>query len=181
MKPSQGAGAGVRASIRPGSRMASSRRTTYTAATASRTTQQQHDRNGAVSPTESILSTGTAAAGAKRKERDYESNGGGVGADDDSNGSSSTNINVVVRCRGRNDREVRENSPVVVSTEGAKGKLISLSMGPNALSDKTYNFDRVFSQAADQSMIFDDVVKPILEEVGLFSSLISPLLIGRGC
>lgn len=38
-------------------------------------------------------------------------------------------------------------------------------MGPNALSNKTYTFDRVFSQAADQSMIFDDVVKPILDDV----------------
>ncbi|KAG4221682.1 hypothetical protein PC116_g29843 [Phytophthora cactorum] len=38
-------------------------------------------------------------------------------------------------------------------------------MGPSALSNKTYNFDRVFSQAADQSVLYDDVVKPILEEV----------------
>ena len=76
-----------------------------------------------------------------------------------------TNIHVVVRCRGRNDREVRENSGVVVGTEGAKGKSVLLSMGPSALSNKTYNFDRVFSPAADQAMIYDDVVAPILEEV----------------
>jgi kinesin family member 11 len=101
------------------------------------------------------VATSAAHAGTKRKEREFESEIGG----------EETNINVVVRCRGRNEREVRENSAVVVSTEGAKGKLIGLSMGPNAVSDKTYNFDRVFSQAADQSMIFDDVVKPILEEV----------------
>ena len=60
---------------------------------------------------------------------------------------------------------MRENSAVVVSADGVKGKLVNLSMGPNALSNKTYNFDRVFSPAADQSMIFDDVVKPILDEV----------------
>lgn len=77
----------------------------------------------------------------------------------------STNINVVVRCRGRNERELRENSAVVVSSEGVNGKLVELSMGPNALSNKTYNFDRVFSPAADQSMLFDDVVKPILDEM----------------
>ena len=113
------------------------------------------DRSGAISPAESVASVGTTAtAGTKRKERDYEPEGG-----------EETNINVVVRCRGRNEREVRENSGVVVMTEGVKGKLVELSMGPNALSNKTYNFDRVFSQAADQSMIFDDVVKPILEEV----------------
>lgn len=88
-----------------------------------------------------------------------------------------TNINVVVRCRGRNDREVRENSGVVVSTEGVKGKKVELSMGPSALSNKTYQFDRVFSPAADQAMIFEGVVEPILDEVRLIHNavLISPL------
>jgi kinesin family member 11 len=97
----------------------------------------------------------TATTGTKRKERDFDIEAPG----------EETNINVVVRCRGRNDREVRENSAIVVSTDGAKGKHVELSMGPNALGNKTYNFDRVFSQAADQSMVYDDVVKPILEEV----------------
>ncbi|KXS94879.1 hypothetical protein AC578_1500 [Pseudocercospora eumusae] len=76
-----------------------------------------------------------------------------------------TNINVVVRCRGRNDREVKENSGVVVSTDGIKGKKVELSMGPSALSNKTYHFDKVFSPAADQGMVFDEVVAPILDEV----------------
>jgi kinesin family member 11 len=108
----------------------------------------------------------TAAAGLKRKERDFDAAGA---ADTDSvivSLAEETNINVVVRCRGRNEREVRENSAVVVNTDGAKGKNVELMMGPNALSNKTYNFDRVFSPAADQGMIFDDVVKPILDEVG---------------
>ena len=98
-----------------------------------------------------------ATTGTKRKERDFDLEPTG----------EETNINVVVRCRGHNEREVRENSAVVVESEGAKGKLIELSMGPSSLSNKTYNFDRVFSQAADQSMVYDDVVKPILEEVRL--------------
>ncbi|KAI6085804.1 kinesin-domain-containing protein [Hypoxylon rubiginosum] len=110
------------------------------------------DRTAAPSPAESMSSVATT--GTKRKDRDYELDAG-----------EETNINVVVRCRGRNEREVRENSAVVVQTEGVKGKLVELSMGPSALSNKTYNFDRVFSQAADQSMLYDDVVKPILEEM----------------
>jgi kinesin family protein 11 len=120
-------------------------------------------RTGAISPADSILSTSVAAAataGTKRKERDFDAE-----SDISHLGGEATNINVVVRCRGRNDREVGENSAVVVRTEGVKGKNVDLSMGPNALSNKTYNFDRVFSPAADQSMIFDDVVKPILDEV----------------
>lgn len=111
------------------------------------------DRTAAPSPAESLSSVTTT--GTKRKDRDFDMD----------EVSQETNINVVVRCRGRNEREVRENSAVVVQTEGVKGKLVELSMGPSALSNKTYNFDRVFSPAADQSMLYDDVVKPILEEV----------------
>lgn len=122
--------------------------------TRGRSATPAHD--GRTSRAESVASTRTRSSpqsGVKRKERDYE------------NDSEETNINVVVRCRGRNDREVRENSGVVVSTDGIKGKRVNLSMGPNALSNKTYAFDKVFSPAADQSMIFDEVVTPILDEV----------------
>ena len=90
----------------------------------------------------------------KRKERDFDQDAG-----------EETNINVVVRCRGRSDREVKENSGVVVSVNGLKGRNVELSMGPSALSNKTYHFDKVFSPAADQAIIFDDVVKPILNEM----------------
>jgi hypothetical protein len=76
-----------------------------------------------------------------------------------------TSIHVVVRCRGRNEREVKENSGVVVATEGVKGKSVELSMGPNAVSNKTYYFDKAFSPAADQAIIYEEVVAPILSEV----------------
>lgn len=100
--------------------------------------------------TPSTLST----AGTKRKERDFDPEAG-----------AETNIHVVVRCRGRTEREVKENSGVAVATEGVKGSNVELSMGPNAVSNKTYHFDRVFSPAADQAIIFEDVVAPILNEV----------------
>jgi kinesin family protein 11 len=108
----------------------------------------------APSPALSTTSGTTSSAGTKRKERDFEQDHG-----------EETNINVVVRCRGRSEREVRENSGVVVSTNGVKGKTVELSMGPNAISNKTYHFDRVFSPAADQAIIFEDVVAPILTEM----------------
>jgi kinesin family protein 11 len=111
------------------------------------------NRAGAISPAGSVVSVATTNGGTKRKERDFDH-------DDEE-----TNINVVVRCRGRNEREVRENSGVVLSTDGVKGKSLELSMGPSALSNKTYHFDKVFSSAADQGMIYDDVVTPILDEV----------------
>jgi len=98
--------------------------------------------------------TSQSVAGAKRKERDFEPS---MGED--------TSIHVVVRSRGRNERETKENSAVVVSVDGVKGKTIEVSMGPNALSNKTYHFDRVFSPAADQATIFEEVVAPMLNEV----------------
>jgi kinesin family protein 11 len=108
----------------------------------------------AISPEPPAASTAMSVSN-KRKARDFESDPAG----------EETFINVVVRCRGRSEREVREDSNVVVTTEGAKGELVNLRTGPNASNNKTYNFDRVFSSAADQNMVFDDVVKPILDEV----------------
>ena len=79
--------------------------------------------------------------------------------------STDTSIHVVVRCRGRNEHEIKENSGVAVATEGVKGKTVELSMGPNAVSNKTYTFDKVFSPAANQEILYEDVVLPILNEV----------------
>ncbi|KAI9785564.1 MAG: kinesin motor protein cin8 [Peltula sp. TS41687] len=101
------------------------------------------------SQTPTVQNTGT-----KRKDRDF-----------DRDSTEETNIHVVVRCRGRSEREIRENSGVVLSTDGIKGKTVELTMGPNAMGNKTYHFDRVFSPAADQSMICDEVITPILDEM----------------
>lgn len=75
--------------------------------------------------------------------------------------------------RGRSDREIQENSPSIVNTEGAKSDEVEIETGPPTISlgvlapppSKTYPFDQVFGPEADQSMIFQDVVAPILEEV----------------
>nr|POF02601.1 kinesin-like protein bimc [Quercus suber] len=116
--------------------------------------------NGRASPADSVASSKQRTP--KRK----------AASEPESDSSEETNINVVVRCRGRNDREVRENSGVVVSTDGIRGSKVDLSMGPSALSNKTYQFDKVFSSAADQGMIFDDVVVPILDEVHGFPATV---------
>lgn len=126
-----------------------------------RTSTARHGvRAGAASPAGSIAST--MGIGTKRKERDYELD---TGSRMSTFGGEETNINVVVRCRGRSAREVKENSAVVVKADGVKGSQVDLSMGPNSLSNKTYLYDRVFSPAADQEMVFDDTVRPILEEM----------------
>lgn len=154
---------------------------TSTRPSTARTTTVAPPLNGRISPAESVASTSTNSlrnrspthsVSAKRKERDFDQDGG-----------EETNIHVVVRCRGRNEREVRENSGVVVSTDGVKGKTVELSMGPSALSNKTYHFDKVFSPAADQCMVFDEVVVPILDEVRVCSPATTDkiLIMFRSC
>ncbi|KAF9951949.1 kinesin motor protein cin8 [Mortierella alpina] len=72
------------------------------------------------------------------------------------------NIQVVVRIRNRNEREVRENSPVAVQSQN-KEILVPSTLGDRAPS-KTYSFDRVFMYS-DQECIYNEVVTPILDEV----------------
>ncbi|KAJ5251162.1 hypothetical protein N7489_001572 [Penicillium chrysogenum] len=112
-------------------------------------------RSSAISAARAPRSPEKPGAASRRKEKDF-----------DREVSEDTSIHVVVRCRGRSDREVKENNGVVLSTpEGVKGKTLDLSMGPNAVSNKTYAFDKVFSPAADQTTVYEDVVVPVLDEM----------------
>ncbi|CAI7578340.1 unnamed protein product [Penicillium discolor] len=115
----------------------------------------QSVRSSAMSAPRVARSPEKSSAASKRKEKDFERE---INED--------TSIHVVVRCRGRSDREIKENNGVVLSTpEGVKGKTLDLSMGPNAVSNKTYAFDKVFSPAADQTTVYEDVVVPVLDEM----------------
>ncbi|EPY51968.1 kinesin-like protein Cut7 [Schizosaccharomyces cryophilus OY26] len=77
-----------------------------------------------------------------------------------------TNINVAVRVRGRSDREVRDNSALAVSTSGAVGAELAIQSDPSSmLVAKTYAFDKVFGPEADQLMLFEHAVSPILTQV----------------
>ncbi|KAJ7109400.1 kinesin 2 [Mycena epipterygia] len=84
-----------------------------------------------------------------------------------------TNIQVVVRCRRRSEREIADNSPIIVSSTGAKSKELSVeaaiplsSLGVVTLPPvRTYPFDLVFGPEADQALIYHEVVSPMLEEV----------------
>lgn len=84
-----------------------------------------------------------------------------------------TNIQVVIRCRRRSDREIEENSPIIVTTNGAKGKDITIeaaapvsSLGVVTLAPtRTYPFDTVFGPEADQALVYHEVVSPMLDEV----------------
>ncbi|KAL7751905.1 Kinesin- motor protein [Sorochytrium milnesiophthora] len=88
-----------------------------------------------------------------------------------------TNIQVVLRCRPRNEREIRENSAMILNvpspsststsaTTSLKTKELQIRQQPNErASFKTYTFDRVFGPEATQETVYEDVAAPILHEV----------------
>lgn len=86
---------------------------------------------------------------------------------------SEINIQVVLRCRRRSEREVQENSPIIVQTQGAKNQDLTIetaiptsTFGVVTLAPtRTYPFDMVFGPEADQALIYHEVVNPMLEEV----------------
>lgn len=77
-------------------------------------------------------------------------------------------IKVYVRCRGRNEREISENSSSVVSTasEGlVRGKDVSIQSRQGSSIYKTYSFDRVFGPESDQEMVYDGIARNSLKEM----------------
>ncbi|KAJ3845075.1 kinesin 2 [Lentinula raphanica] len=84
-----------------------------------------------------------------------------------------TNIQVIIRCRRRSDREIQDNSPIIVNSNGAKSNQISIettapvsTLGVITLPPvRTYPFDLVYGPEADQAMIYHDVVGPMLQQV----------------
>lgn len=76
-----------------------------------------------------------------------------------------SNISVYVRCRSRTEREIKENSEVVVSTKGHMGKQVTLETGPTETNYKTYTFDRVFGAESDQETVFDGIAENTLNEM----------------
>ncbi|KNC98496.1 uncharacterized protein SPPG_06193 [Spizellomyces punctatus DAOM BR117] len=75
------------------------------------------------------------------------------------------NIAVVVRVRPRNQKEIRENSPITVTTNGIRGRELHVKANQAEAATKTYSFDKVFGPDAGQDLLFDDVVAPMLKEV----------------
>lgn len=73
--------------------------------------------------------------------------------------------------------ELKEKTPVIVSTDGLKSQELSIVDVPSSnsnnrtnnaqreLSPKGYQFDQVFGPEAEQSVIYQDVVVPLLNEV----------------
>ncbi|KAG8936615.1 kinesin motor protein cin8 [Tulasnella sp. 418] len=86
---------------------------------------------------------------------------------------SEMNVQVVVRCRSRSEREMKESSPIIVSIQGAMSDEVTIETAAPTSTlgitthapTRTYPFDRVFGPEADQALIYNEVVQPIVEEV----------------
>jgi kinesin family protein 11 len=84
-----------------------------------------------------------------------------------------TNIQVVIRCRRRSDREIQDNSPIIVSCDGPRSREVTVETSTPVSTfgvvtlppTRTYPFDLVFGPEADQSSIYHEVVGPMLEQV----------------
>lgn len=72
--------------------------------------------------------------------------------------------------RDPSQAEVSIGSPIIVTTDGPRSEELAVmtnhSRNSNALClQRAYQFDQVFGADADQSIIYQDVVVPILNEV----------------
>ncbi|KAG2157121.1 P-loop containing nucleoside triphosphate hydrolase protein [Suillus clintonianus] len=126
-----------------------------------------------ISKSKSALSTITSPTTEEHPEHALAISSSLKGSRSQGQDSSETHIHVAIRCRRRSDREIQENSPIIVSSNGAKSQEVTIetsapvsSLGVITLAPtRTYPFDLVFGPEADQAMIYHDVVSPMLDEV----------------
>ncbi|SNX87707.1 related to KIP1 - kinesin-related protein [Melanopsichium pennsylvanicum] len=97
--------------------------------------------------------------------------------------ATESNIQVVVRVRGQAPNEPNKTETGIITTSGPRSQQIDVAIEPAPVSSsslltcssslvqesstrqKSYHFDQVFGPEADQGMVYQDVVGPILEEV----------------
>eukprot|EP00924_Labyrinthula_sp_SR-Ha-C_P004504 snap_masked-scaffold_1-processed-gene-2.38-mRNA-1 protein AED:0.03 eAED:0.05 QI:0/-1/0/1/-1/1/1/0/685 len=78
----------------------------------------------------------------------------------------SESIKVVVRCRPKNKKEVAENRDSIVKMNRDMGQVTIENKGESALGKyKTFSFDQVYDETAEQKQIYDDIAFPLVENV----------------
>ncbi|KAK4047516.1 Kinesin- motor protein [Microbotryomycetes sp. JL221] len=149
----------------------------FGASSATRQQQQQQQQSAASTTAATASDTATTSQAMRRPRVSYKPR--------DAEG----NINVVVRCRARSHNEFNSNAQLTTTVKSLRGSTVTLvnpalAPPPGALSStstpisRTYDFGHrpqqqegkeplgnVFGPDADQVMIYNDVARPILDEV----------------
>ncbi|AET38537.1 kinesin motor protein CIN8 Ecym_3020 [Eremothecium cymbalariae DBVPG len=85
-------------------------------------------------------------------------------------GNEELNITVAVRCRGRNEREIKAKSAVVVTVPDVTGSNeVSINTTGDIgiagkMNSRTYTVDQVFGPSADQKLIFKNIAEPLFDD-----------------
>ncbi len=81
-----------------------------------------------------------------------------------SSSNKGTNVQVVVRCRPLNGEERKSSQPSVAMCE-PETKSVKIAYGPMGKKiQKNFTFDKVFGVYSRQEEVFDQVVRPIVDE-----------------
>jgi kinesin family member 11 len=88
--------------------------------------------------------------------------------------SHGTSTRLTIVYRAPSAAEIAEGTPVLVTTDGPRGQTVKVGGPPQESNtygvqyppqEKVYLFDHVFGPEAEQAMIYQDVVAPVLTEV----------------
>ena len=78
--------------------------------------------------------------------------------------NKSDNVKVAVRCRPFNDREKKLKSTCVVTTDQSDNQ-IQIKNITNTSNLKSFKFDYVYGEKANQKEIYEDTAYPLVESV----------------
>ncbi|KAH7609164.1 Kinesin motor domain profile [Nakaseomyces glabratus] len=80
------------------------------------------------------------------------------------------NILVAVRCRGRNEREIKAKSSVVVDVpDNGVTNEVSINTTDDVgiaakMNSKTYTVDKVFGPSASQKLVYEEIAEPLFQD-----------------
>eukprot|EP01080_Neovahlkampfia_damariscottae_P009054 gene9054-1151_t len=77
--------------------------------------------------------------------------------------SDGVNIQVVVRCRPPNQKELHKE--ICIKTSSSNKEVLVNSKSTGRTISKPFNYDYVFGPNSSQKEVFDDAIKPLVEEV----------------